>query len=65
MRGTCFTVLRLPTAAGFAAGNVADAGILQSTTTTPNADALGLVAGTRRIGGEWDFCAPTNTHVRR
>jgi peptidoglycan hydrolase-like protein with peptidoglycan-binding domain len=65
MTGTCFTVLTLPAGAGFGAGNVADAGILQSTAAAPNADDLGLVAGRRTIGGEWNFCAPTNTHVRR
>jgi hypothetical protein len=64
MTGTFFTVLTLPAAAAFAAGNVADAGILLSTAVAPNADRLGLVAGRRTIGGRWDCCAPTNTHTQ-
>jgi len=64
MTGTFFTVLTLPAAPGFAAGNVPDAGILQSTVTAPRSDDLGLAAGRRTIGGTWNCCAPTNTHTR-
>jgi len=64
MRGRFFTVLRLP--ASFAVGGVADAGpILRSTAANPGGDVLGLEAGSRRIGGDCDFCPPTNTHTRR
>jgi hypothetical protein len=63
MRGTLFTTLRLPTT--FVVGGAADAGpILRSTVAPPSSDFLGLVAGTRRVGGRWDFCAPNNTHTR-
>ena len=65
MTGTFFTVLRLPRKAGFVAKGVADAGILQSTAVAPTSDELGLVAGRRTIGGEWNFCPPNNTHVQR
>jgi hypothetical protein len=58
MTGRLYTVLSLPAAAGFGAGNVPDAGILQSTTTAPSSDRLGLVEGFRRIGGRWDCCDP-------
>jgi hypothetical protein len=64
MAGRFFTPLTLPPAAHFAAGAVPDAGILQSTVVRPNADHLGLVAGSRTIGGRWDCCPPNNTHVR-
>ncbi|MGV0025332.1 eCIS core domain-containing protein [Phormidesmis priestleyi] len=62
MTGTVFTTLTLPTT--FTAGSVLDAGILRATTAPPNNDFLGLVAGTRRIGGEWDYCPPNNFHRR-
>jgi hypothetical protein len=62
--GTTFTVLALPAAAGFAAGAVPDAGILQSTLVAPDADVVGLAAGRRRIGAEWNCCAPNNFHRR-
>jgi hypothetical protein len=62
--GTFFTVLHLPAAVGFAVGNVPDAGILQSTAVAPNPDDLGVVAGSRQIGGTWDCCPPANTHTR-
>ena len=73
--GTLFTVLRLPVAAGFAAGNIADAGILQSTAIRPR--GLGLPEGflpidrdegSRTIGGEWDCANPipaSRFHNRR
>jgi len=64
MTGTFYTVRTLPPKAHFGVGNVGDAGILQSTAHTPTGDELGLVAGQRTIGGEWNFCPPTNTHVR-
>jgi len=62
MTGTFYTVLTLPP--GFAAGNVHDAGILQSTVANPGGDTLGLPAGRRGIGGTWNCCPPTNTHTR-
>jgi hypothetical protein len=62
--GTFFTLLALPPAAHFVGGGVHDAGILLSTVTHPGGDNLGLVAGGRRIGGNWDCCPPHNTHVR-
>ncbi|MGH3924000.1 MAG: hypothetical protein ACRDTT_14215, partial [Pseudonocardiaceae bacterium] len=63
MRGTTFTVATLPGAAGFAAGGVADAGVLQSTVIHPGSDNLGLPAGSRRISGRWTCCGAVNTHV--
>lgn len=75
MSGTLYTVLRLPAAAGFAAGGVPDAGILQSTVTHPS--GLGLPEGwlpidrdegTRTIGGSWNCTnanAALNFHRRR
>jgi len=63
MRGRLFTTLRLP--ATFVVGGVPDAGpLLRSTLTNPGGDFLGLDAGSRRVGGRWDFCPPSNTHVR-
>ena len=64
MTGTFYTVLTLPPRARFGAGNVRDAGILQSTAHAPTGDELGLEAGRRTIGGDWNFCPPNNTHVR-
>jgi hypothetical protein len=64
MNARLYTTLRLP-AAGFAIGNVADAGILPSTTTAPASDDLGLVEATRRASGNWNGCPPpaVNAHT--
>jgi hypothetical protein len=68
MTAKLYTVINLPSAAGFASGNVPDAGALLATTTAPSPDALGLPEGflpievneqPRRIGGEWD-CTNAN-----
>jgi len=68
MTAKLYTVINLPAAAGFAPGNVPDAAMLQSTTTAPNPDALGLPVGyrpievnetPRTIGGQWD-CTNAN-----
>lgn len=61
MRGTLYTTRTLP--ASFVASAVADAGILRATLTDPGNDFLGYVAATRRVGGTWDCCAATPTHV--
>lgn len=61
MRGTLYTTRTLP--ASFVASSVADAGILQATLTNPGDDFLGYVAGRRRVGGTWNCCPPTSTHI--
>lgn len=63
MRGRVYTVLRLDPAAGFVAGGVPDAGILQSTVTRPT--NLGPEVLTRRAGGEWDCCTAPFFHRAR
>jgi hypothetical protein len=54
-----FTCLRLP--AGFAAGNVPDAGDLPSTAAALNSDDLGLVEAQRSAGGRWNCCGDPAT----
>jgi hypothetical protein len=62
MNANLFTTLTLP--AGFAIRGVPDAGDLPSTVAAPNADALGLVEGTRHASSHWDGCpAGPNTHT--
>ena len=58
MTGTLYLVELLPD--GMAAGNVADAGNLPSTTTEPA--RLGRILGTRRIGAKFDFTGPYKKH---
>ena len=61
MAGTLYAVSTLP--GGFSSGGATDAGMLQSTTSDPGA-ALGTALSTRRIGGTWNCCAPSNTHTQ-
>ncbi|MBD2773377.1 eCIS core domain-containing protein [Iningainema tapete] len=51
----------LDPAAHFSGGNVADAGILLSTTTRPTNLASSLL--TRKAGGTWDCCNGKNAHT--
>ncbi len=52
--GRAFTTLTLPR--GFAVRGVPEAVDLPATVGPVNQDALGLVEGGRRIGGQWDCC---------
>ena len=61
MTGNVHWAKSLEPAAGFGAGNVQDAGILQSTLTQPTNIANPIL--TRRKGGTWDCCAGKNTHT--
>ena len=57
--GTLYAVNTLP--AGFTVHGARDAGDLYSTLNDPGA-ALGPALSTRRAGGTWNCCAPSNTH---
>ncbi len=61
MVGKVHWAANLDPAAGFAPGNVADAGLLRSTLTRPTNIANPIL--TRFKGGTWDCCGGNNTHT--
>lgn len=54
--GAAYTALRLPV--GFAIHGVPEAVDLPATVGPVNPDDVGLVEGSRRVGGQWDCCDP-------